>query len=132
MPLNFVYTTGGTQGFQLFAGPYVAMGVGGRAPYSISVKDNTGQFDMEDSGAYSVKFANKQNDNSNGDDIYLRRFDIGANVGMGYRQGPVQVQLGYGFGLSNLVPLDSDGSDSGEKAQNRVLQLSANYFFNGK
>ena len=132
LPLNFVYTTGGTQGFQVFAGPYVAMGVGGRAPYELSVKDNTGQFDMKDSGAYSVKFANQESSNGNGDEIYVRRFDIGANVGMGYRQGPVQVQLGYGFGLSNIVPLDSNGSDSGDKAHNRVLQLSANYFFGGK
>ena len=64
--------------------------------------------------------------------MYVRRYDAGLNLGMGYRQGPVQPQLGYGIGLGNLVPLNSDDSDSGKKAQNRVLQLSANYFFSGK
>lgn len=51
---------------------------------------------------------------------------------MSYRQGPVQLQLGYGIGLGNLVPLNSDGSDSGKKAQDRMLQLSANYSFSSK
>ncbi|GAB3656521.1 hypothetical protein GCM10027594_29040 [Hymenobacter agri] len=129
LPLNFVFTTGGTEGFQVFAGPYLALGVGGKATYSYTVKDNQGMFNMSDSGSYPVKFANQEPSNSNGNSFYVRQFDAGLNAGMGYRKGPVQVQLGYGLGLANLVPLNSNGSDSGNTARNRVLQLSANYFF---
>jgi hypothetical protein len=134
VPLNFVYTTGGDQGFQVFAGPYLALGVGGKSTYDYTVKDNTGQFNTNDSGSYVIKFADKEEANNNGNSNvnYVRRFDAGVNLGLGYRQGPVQVQLGYGFGFGNLVPLESDGNDSGNKAQNRVLQLSANYFFSAK
>ena len=53
-PLNFVFTIGGTQGFQVFAGPYLAMGVGGKAPYGYSLKDNSGMFSTQASGSYQV------------------------------------------------------------------------------
>lgn len=132
LPLNFVFTTGGTQGFQVFAGPYLALGVGGKAEYQFSVKDSQGLLNSSESGSSPVKFANQEPSNSNGNTSYVRQFDAGLNAGMGYRQGPIQVQLAYGLGLGNLVPLNSDGSDTGEKAQNRVLQLSANYFFGAK
>ena len=46
--------------------------------------------------------------------------------------GPFQAQLGYGLGLINSVPKDSDGNDTGSKSYHRVLQLSANYFLGGK
>ena len=128
LPLNFVFTTGGTQGFQLFAGPYLALGVGGKADYQVTAKDNQGM-NISESESYPVNFANQEPSNSNGNTFYVRQLDAGLNAGMGYRQGPVQVQLAYGLGLGNLVPNNSNGTDSGEKIQNRVLQLSANYFF---
>ena len=31
-----------------------------------------------------------------------RRLDAGVNFGLGYRKGPLQVQIGYGLGLRNL------------------------------
>ena len=136
LPLNVVFTTGGTQGFQIFAGPYLALGVGGKATYEYTVKDSQGLLNTSDSGSFPVKFANQEstssNGNGNGDYFTVRQFDAGLNAGLGYRQGPFQVQLGYGLGLSNLVPRNSDGSDSGSTARNRVLQLSANYFFGTK
>lgn len=132
LPLNVVFTTGGTEGFQVFAGPYLALGVGGKSEYSYTVKDNQGLFNTSDSGSYPVKFTNQEPSNSNGDYFSVRQFDAGLNGGLGYRQGPFQVQVAYGLGLSNLVPRNSDGSESGDKARNRVLQLSANYFFGSK
>ncbi|GAA4042756.1 porin family protein [Hymenobacter glaciei] len=135
MPLNFVYTTGGDHGFQVLAGPYLALGVGGNSPYKTDVVI-PGYLDEHESGTGSIKFSDREPDNSNSgsnnNDITLRRFDGGVNLGVGYRQGPVQVQVAYAFGFGNIIPLDSDGKESGYKAQNRVFQVSANYFFGAK
>ena len=134
LPLNFVYTTGGDHGFQLFAGPYLALGVGGSAPYKSDIVI-PGFTEQHESGTGAVKFANQQpksTSSSADNDVTVRRLDVGFNAGIGYRQGPVQIQAGYGIGLSNFVPLEDSGKDSGNKAQNRVLQLSANYFFGTK
>ena len=136
LPLNFVYTTGGDHGFQVFVGPYVALGVGGKTPYDSDVVI-PGYINQHESGTGAVRFANQEptpnnNSSTSDNDATVRRFDAGFNGGIGFRQGPVQVQAGYSIGLGNLVPLNSDGSDSGNKVKNGVLQLSANYFFNTK
>ena len=116
LPLNMVYTAGGDHGFQVFAGPYVAFGVGGNGSYNITL-----------------------NATNNGNGLSappltatFRRFDAGLNAGVGYRVGPVQAQLGYGLGLVNFIPNDSDGQDTGSKGYHRALQLNATYFFAGK
>ena len=125
LPVNVVYTV---HGFQLFAGPYVALGVGGQRQ---SVSYNY---------APDAKFAPYYFDNkiTYGPDTYNSRLDAGVNFGIGYRQGPVQVQLGYGLGLRNLhreyidyiiaeFPYHNFEADP---AYNRVVQLTGTYFFN--
>ena len=145
LPLNFVYTPKGVEGFQLFAGPYVAAGVGGNGSFKVDIKSDdpsvqafgaTGSFP----GTLKVEFADKQSDNANNNNntgtlnatATVRRFDAGLNAGVGYRVGPFQAQLGYGLGLVNFVPKDTDGNDTGSKSYHRVVQLSANYFWGGK
>ncbi|UOQ97713.1 PorT family protein [Hymenobacter sp. 5317J-9] len=145
LPLNFVYTFGGHDGFQVFAGPYAALGVSGSGSAKGTIETNdpdliaagaTGSFPA----SLKVEFGDKQNDNANNNStsntlsatVTVRRFDAGLNAGVGYRVGPFQAQLGYGLGLVNFVPKDTDGNDTGSKSYNRVLQLSANYFFGGK
>jgi len=147
LPLNVVYTTGGDHGFQLFAGPYVAVGVGGGGSYKVSINsdnpDITTQLpNGEYPGSLSVEYGDRQNDNSSAGSgnslgaptitFTARRFDAGLNAGVGYRVGPVQAQLGYGLGLVNFVPNDSDGNDTGSKAYHRGFQLAATYFFAAK
>ena len=146
LPLNFVYTLGGQEGFQLFAGPYVAVGVGGSGSFKVDIKsDDPDVIAFGAVGSYpgtlKVEFADQQNDNSNNNGnnpgaltatVTARRFDAGLNAGIGYRVGPFQAQLGYGLGLVNFVPKDSDGNDTGSKSYHRSFQLSANYFFGGK
>jgi Outer membrane protein beta-barrel domain len=130
LPLNFVYTTGGSEGFQIFAGPYVGFGLGGKqkSEYSFSGGGGSGST----SGTTKIKFANQEEANS--DDAYVRQPDLGLNGGIGYKTGPLQAQLGYSLGLSNLVPNDSNGNkpDDDLSAKNRVIQFSLSYFFGGK
>ena len=145
LPLNVVYTAGGTEGFQLFGGPYVAAGVGGSGTGTIDVT-STDPDVLRGGGVGSypatlvVEYGDQQNPNTNNTSsagnlsgtITVRRFDAGLNAGIGYRVGPFQAQLGYGLGLVNFVPKDTNGQDTGSKGYHRAFQLSANYFLGGK
>jgi hypothetical protein len=146
--LNVVYTLGGAEGFQLFAGPYVAAGVGGRGSYSVkfdSTDPDLAFFSGTYPGSLTVEYGDNQNDNASLNNpnstptstspkiiVTTRRFDFGLNAGVGYRMGPFQAQLGYGLGLANFQPNDSEGNETDSKSRHRVFQLSANYFFGGK
>lgn len=132
IPLNVVYTLPGDHGLQVFAGPYLALGVGGHQRGSTTTVSYSGP-------AYDpLPGPERPIDEhiSYGDGTNNRRFDVGVNFGVGYRQGPVQVQLGYGLGLRNLhQPADTSRIDFGHEfgadaAYNRVAQLTGTYFFN--
>ena len=143
LPINVVYCLGADgNGFQLFAGPYVAVGIGGRANYSAMLTTNspalpgdsyTGsqQFAFGNTFAEYDPSANPNSNNSTLDiDARLRRFDAGLNAGVGYRQGPVQVQLGYGLGLLNVQPdYPASYQMDNTKSRLRTVQLAATYYF---
>jgi hypothetical protein len=150
IPLNLVYTSDTDHGFQLFAGPYVAFGVGGSGSSTLVITSNDP--DVLLAGAantyaigLNVEYGDRQNDNAQAQKSLnnglastptvvatFRRFDAGLNAGVGYRVGPFQAQLGYGLGLMNLAPNDPNGKDTGGELHNRGFQLSANYFLGGK
>jgi hypothetical protein len=124
LPLNVVYTLHGDHGLQVFAGPYVAYAVGG---HQEGAATTNGQYLQEFEGKVSY-----------GPGTNNQRVDIGFNVGLGYRQGPVQVQLGYGLGLRNLHQSGPRSIDpniwsahefNADAAYNRVAQLTGTYFF---
>lgn len=125
LPVNLVYTTGGTEGFQVFAGPYVGVGFGGKIKqkYTVSQAGVT----VSDSETYKAKFASKEKDES--DTYYFNQPDLGVNGGVGYKAGPFQVQAGYSLGLNNMAPKYSDGGKPKDKSHNRVIQFSLSYFF---
>ncbi|HET9505304.1 MAG TPA: porin family protein [Hymenobacter sp.] len=151
LPLNMVYTSEGDHGFQLFAGPYVALGVGGGGSYQVSLASTDPQYSPFAGtypGSLTVEYGDRQNDNSAATGgtgsgggvgfgaptltLTAHRFDAGLNGGIGYRVGPVQAQLGYSLGLVNFVPKGPDGEDTGSKAYHRGFQLAATYFLPGK
>ena len=132
LPLNVVYTLHGDHGLQVFAGPYVALAVGGRQKGTsisytpIGVAGGFRTTDFNDKISY-------------GSDTNNRRLDVGFNFGLGYRQGPVQIQLSYGLGLRDLHRADPPSIDpsfspfshnfNADAAYNRVAQLTGTYFF---
>ncbi len=127
LPVNVVYTL---HRFQVFAGPYVALGVGGRqhgTSWAASPYGRYGPYNFDEKIRY-------------GSDTENRRLDAGVNFGLGYRKGPLQVQLGYGLGLRNLhqhpetnyVLYDYgqlNHNFNADRAYNRVAQLTGTYFF---
>ncbi len=130
LSLPVVYTRPGDHGWQLFAGPYVALAVGGHrqgtttsafyGPPTYTVPTTSKTTDLAEQVAYGTTTPN-------------RRFDAGINVGVGYRQGPLQVQAGYGLGLLDLHHIPSQGEygpdPDAATAYNRVVQLTGTYFF---
>ena len=128
LPVNVVYTL---HGFQVFAGPYVALAVGGRqhgTTWQTSPYAKYGPSDFDE----KIDFSSASP---------YRHFDTGLNFGLGYRRGPLQVQLGYGLGLRNLhrqpainyliIDYGQAKHDfNADRAYNRVAQLTATYFFN--
>ncbi|WP_201979871.1 outer membrane beta-barrel protein [Hymenobacter rubidus] len=142
IPLNLVYTAEGS-GFQVFAGPYLAFGLGGTFEYDykdVSTDTQTyggttytSNHNEAQAGKVDVTFDDKYpNPNllsAPPTSIPFRKFDMGLNGGVGFRRGPVQVQAGYSMGFNNLIPNDSDGKDVGITAKNRSIQLAATYLF---
>lgn len=128
IPVNFVYTTGEESGFQVFAGPYIGIGLGGKVKYDVSITGGSNSFEEEETN--KVEFVSEEGDDENTD--YLRRLDAGLNAGVGYKAGAFQAQLGYGLGLGNLIPNDQDGDEPEDEVKNRVIQFSVSYFFGSK
>jgi len=129
LPVNLVYSTNGAEGgFQVFAGPYVAIGINGKAKSDYKETSTVGGITQSESGSDNVdiKFASKESKTSK---AYLCQFDAGFNMGVGYKIGGIQAQLGYGLGLGNLIPNDADDQKPTDKVHNRGFQLSLAYFF---
>ncbi|WP_426060796.1 outer membrane beta-barrel protein [Hymenobacter sp. B1770] len=123
LPVNAVYHI---RSFQVFGGPYAALGVGGKQRgttlgYSPFVKYAPYHFDDK------IRY---------GSDTYNSRLDAGVNFGVGYRRGPTQVQVAYQLGLVNLhysepyLLYDYGHDFARDAAYNRVVQLTGTYFFN--
>jgi len=148
IPFNLVFTRGGDYGFQVFAGPYVAFGLGGRGEIEYEgYSTNNGALGNVTSNYYSFSnglilyrdtYPGPQNTvgstqatpfTASGGVAVARRFDAGLNAGVGYRRGPAQVQLGYGLGLVNQQPgKASPYRDELPAYYQRVIQLAATYF----
>jgi hypothetical protein len=132
LPLNIVYTQHGDHGFQLFGGPYVALAIGGH---------QTGTRYTNSSGIRGPLTEQVDKQITYGTETPNRRVDAGVNFGVGYRQGPLQVQLGYSLGMRNLHqadPTETPDSQRGpypyhnfeaDAAYNRGAQLTGTYFF---
>ncbi|MBP6872275.1 MAG: PorT family protein [Bacteroidales bacterium] len=143
LPINFVYKI---NGFQVSAGPYVALGIGGKFKHDFSFEADGEDFNSDDyfdEDTYKLKPIYGKVD----DDIYedylddediidlYRAFDYGLNFGIGYQVKSVLFNVGYSLGLGNLTPaFDADYYDMDEDytknviQKNRVISFSVSYF----
>jgi Outer membrane protein beta-barrel domain len=131
LPVNLVYSTKGAQGgFQVFAGPYVALGLNGRTNSDVDITTQSGAQRTTSSGAvtYRASFTNKRGKVSHVD--YIQALDAGLNFGVCYKLGGLQAQLGYGLGLRNMILDYPDGQSPlpEGKSYNRGLHFSLAYF----
>jgi hypothetical protein len=94
--------------FSLFAGPYIACGMGG---YKI----------VGDGELKNLKYGSGENKD-------LRPFDIGFNFGAGLTIKRMLISAQYGIGLANLSTDTSDGAEM----KNRVIGISISQAFDSK
>jgi hypothetical protein len=145
LPINFVYKN---SGFQVSAGPYFAIGIGGSFKHDFSFKADGEDFDSDDlfdKDTYKLKPVfgkvddDMYEDYLDDEDVWelYRAFDFGLNFGIGYQVKSVLFNAGYSLGLGNLTPIyDADDYDMDEDytegviQKNRVFTFSVSYFFN--
>jgi hypothetical protein len=152
LPLNVVYTLRADgQGFQVFAGGYLGMLLGGdydrQDSYSYTFPGSTqgGSSTFPGgirggsstaagpvaAGDYSPASSNGYPDRS----FYSRRFDVGMQGGLGYRLGRALLQVAYSQGLRNLAADKEYGFGASPQImttdltyRNRMVQASLSYF----
>jgi hypothetical protein len=125
VPVMLAYAQHGNGlGWQVFAGPYLSVLVGGHyhfwRPSTAAIASVEGPVKGGTRPASSTfDFAN-----------YSQRVDAGLQAGLGYRHKQLLLQAAYSVGLRNLT---SEGSSSyigfGPNYKNRVFQVSLAYLF---
>jgi hypothetical protein len=123
LPVNFVVRLPLQSNTNLFfnAGPYVAMGIGGKSKIeiktlgSVSKSTNDIQFNNDDPAT------NEQEDASYDK---LKRFDYGVNVGAGFDLHSVILKVNYGLGLAKINSTQTDNS-ANDKNKYRIISISA-------
>lgn len=113
--------------FQIYAGPYVAFGVGGKSKYKYKL-DGADEDESDDFKNKPVFGEITEEESLDDEKQYYNAFDAGINFGLGYQTGPVLINAGYSLGLVNMLP-QVKGEDSDNKISNRVLSLSVSYLF---
>jgi len=118
IPVHAVYglDLGGNK-LQFFVGPYVGVGLTGKAKLEMG--------DMEEE--IDFQFVNDVTD-ADEDKYPVKRFDVGLDFGAGFMVSNFQIQAQYGLGMANLMP-KYDGEDPEDKMSNGVINLSVTYFF---
>ena len=129
LPLNIAFKA---NALQIYAGPYVAVGIGGKykSDFTVSYMGLSDTFKEE--VTLKPAFGEVKEGDLEDDEDAFTALDFGLNFGLGYTVGPILIQAGYSLGLGNVNPKyegmsDTDRSDY--KDLNRVITLSVSYFF---
>jgi hypothetical protein len=132
VPLNVAYARHKNgQGFQVFAGPYLGILVGGNYRFT---RPSTAAV-VEVAGA--IKGGKRPTDYNGFTDrtLYSQRVDAGMQAGIGYQWGPALLQATYSAGLRNLAPDDFATYaflGNGPDYRNRVVHVSLAYLVGPK
>ena len=122
VPLNLVLRIPLEKTTNIFfnAGPYAAMGVGGKS------KTESRLLGVTSNSSNNIKFSNDDPSTSQQDDAAydkLKRFDFGLNFGGGLDLRKILLKLNYGFGLTKINSTQSDNS-ADDKNKYRTITVS--------
>ena len=108
VPVNILYSFGtGSARLNLFAGPYVAYGITGKA--------------KSEGESLDISYGSTDQDD-------MKPFDFGLNFGAGVNINGLLISAQYGLGLANLAPDTSGDSEM----KNSVIAISVGYLFGTK
>lgn len=131
IPITIAYKI---KGFQIYAGPYVAFGMGGKLKwdytYTINGVEETDKDDMK----IKPKMGEVKEGDLDDDEGAYSGLDYGLNFGLGYQIKSILINAGYSLGLGNIYPgfEDSEYDRSDRKYSNRVISISVSYLFGKK
>jgi hypothetical protein len=122
VPLNAVVKIPLEKNSNVFfhAGPYVAMGIGGK-----STREDR-YLGITSNASSSIKFSNDDPFTSQQDDAAydkLKRFDFGLNFGGGFQFKHVILKANYGLGLAKINSTQSNNT-ANDKNKYRTLSFS--------
>ena len=125
VPLNLIVKIplDKTSGIFFNAGPYVAIGVGGKS------KTESKFGPLSSSSSSSIKFSNDDPFTSQQDDAAydkLKRFDFGVNVGGGFQFEHVLLKVNYGLGFAKINSTESNNTVN-DKNKYRTLSVSVGF-----
>jgi hypothetical protein len=128
LPLNLVVKVPLDKSTGLFfnAGPYVAIGVGGKSK-------TTSQFGpLYSSSTRSIQFSNDDPFTSQQDDAAynkLKRFDFGMNLGGGFQFSHLLLKVNYGLGFAKINSTESNNTVN-DKNKYRTVSFSLGFPLN--
>lgn len=105
----------------IFAGPYFGYGLWG----SVTATEKSLQSEKETT-TQDVQFVSDKTESEPGS-YPFSDIDAGFNIGIGFRNYPIQLKGAYSLGLKNIVPPD-DHQKAERFIQNSVVQLTVTYF----
>ncbi|MGC4100915.1 porin family protein [Ferruginibacter sp.] len=122
VPLNLVILAPLDKQSGIFfnAGPYIAIGVGGKSKTDSKIGPVTS------SSSSSIKFSNDDPFTSQQDDAAydkLKRFDFGINLGGGFQFEHLLLKVNYGLGLAKINSTESNNT-ANDKNKYRTLSFS--------
>ncbi len=122
VPLNAVVKIPTTKTSSVFfhAGPYVAMGIGGKSKMDTKIGILTSSSESD------IKFSNDDPFTSQQDDAAydkLKRFDFGLNFGGGFQFKHLILKANYGLGLAKINSTQSN-NNANDKNKYRTLSFS--------
>jgi len=128
LPVNFVGQLPINDKFKLqaFAGPYAALGLGGKYKYTYSGGSINGDVKM------------KKDPQAIGDkNAYYNPLDFGLNFGIGFQYTGFVFSASYSLGLTNVNPHYTNSTSESHrnddsKLTNRNLSFGVAYLFGGK
>lgn len=127
LPIHFVYKL---KSLQIYAGPYVAYGLGGKAKTEWTFGDETETDELKfvsKLGEVSWEDYMEQAD----DESFLNALDYGLNFGLGYELNGILINAGYSMGFGNVLPKIENDEDE-DTMKNSVISISAAYLLSGK
>lgn len=123
VPLNLIlkFPLGLGTGLYFNAGPYIAMGVGGK-----SKVETSGGIAGSTKSEEKIEFTNSDPFTSQQNDAAynrLKRYDYGVNIGGGFNFKKLILKANYGIGFTKINSTSSDNS-SNNKNKYRTLSFS--------
>jgi hypothetical protein len=122
LPINFIFKPVlGNGRLLLGIGPYLAYGISGKAKATIAEVDIEKDIKFESNLSTSQRLD---------DEVYLKRFDAGANLLAGYEFGfGISFQLNAQLGLLKVNPGYDGDSDDDTSVKNTGFGISVGYRF---